>query len=75
MGKIPDIVSDVTFNDISVVGFCETWLSPTQQSPQIKPHHTVFRCDRNIDNNKGGVMFRTISSSNTLLSIEMVLKC
>ena len=38
--------------------FCvtETWLSPLQSSPSLKPDHDVFRCDRSTGNHKGGVL-------------------
>ena len=40
----------------SLLCFCETWLSPTQQIPSIHDSHVSLRCDRITPNNKGGVL-------------------
>ena len=55
MAKLPDIQHDVGISSASILCFCETWLSPSQPSPQILENHTVIRCDRETDNYKGGV--------------------
>ena len=56
IGKLPDIEADISLTNASILGFCETWLSPSQDSPQVRDSHIVLRCDRTIDNNLGGVM-------------------
>ena len=56
IGKLPDIEADISLTNASILGFCETWLSPSQDSPQVRDSHIVLMCDRTIDNNHGGVM-------------------
>ena len=48
--------------------FCETWLSPTQPSPVVSTDHdVVLRCDRSMNDHKGGAM---ICVSNTMKPIS-----
>jgi hypothetical protein len=54
--KLSDIECDTNLENASILGFCETWLSPSHASPQIRDDHVVLRCDRTIDNYHGGVM-------------------
>ena len=54
--KMPDILCDDNLKCASVLCFCETWLSPSHVSPQLSNGHTILRCDRQTDNNKGGVL-------------------
>ena len=57
LNKLPDITNDVNMNCADVVCLCETWLSPTQQIPQLFDGHVNLRCDRShANNNKGGVL-------------------
>ena len=39
-----------------ILCFSETWLSPHQQVQFLKVDHSTFRCDRNEQNTKGGVL-------------------
>lgn len=59
---IADIEADISLTNASILGFCETWLSPSQDSPQIRDSHIVLRCDGTIDNNHGGVMLSVLQS-------------
>ena len=63
--KIPDILCDSNMRAANVLCFCETWLSPSQLSPKICDGHIVVRCDRQSDNNKGGVMMSVDPSVTT----------
>ena len=54
--KLPDILSDNNMACASILCFCETWLSESHAPLQIFNHHTILRCDRQSDNNKGGVL-------------------
>ena len=63
--KIQDILCDSNMKAASVLCFCKTWLSPCQLSPEICFGHTVVRCDRQSDNNKGGVMMSVDPSVTT----------
>ena len=54
--KLPDITNDDSLRNASIQCFCETWLTPSQPSPVIHKNHTAIRCDRETQNNKGGVM-------------------
>ena len=57
LNKLPDITNDVNMICADVVCLCETWLSPTQQIPQLFDGHVNLRCDRShANNNKGGVL-------------------
>ena len=55
LGKLPDLETDCNINNASIMCFCETWLTPTQESPQLRGH-IVLRCDRTIENNHGGIL-------------------
>ena len=66
--KMPDILCDDNLKCASVLCFCETWLSPSHVSPLLPNGHTILRCDRQSDNNKGGVLIGVdpnIRASNT----------
>ena len=66
--KMPDILCDDNLKCASVLCFCETWLNPSHVSPQLSNGHTILRCDRQSDNNKGGVLIGVdpnITASNT----------
>ena len=66
--KMPDILCDDNLKCASVLCFCETWLNPSHVSPQLSNGHTILRCDRQSDNNKGGVLISVdpnITASNT----------
>ena len=39
----------MNLTNASILGFCESWLSPLQDSPNL-------RCDRTVDNSHGGVL-------------------
>ena len=57
LNKLPDITNDENMNCADVVCLCETWLSPTQQIPQLFDGHVNLRCDRShANNNKRGVL-------------------
>ena len=72
VGKLPDIEADTNINNATILGFCETWLSPSQESIHIRDDHVVLRCDRNIDNNHGGVMLSVpqFMSPNNVININ-----
>ena len=55
VAKLPDIQHDIGLNSANILCFCETWLSPSQPSPQILDNHALLRCDRELGNQKGGV--------------------
>ena len=54
--KLNDLKCDVNFQSADVMCFCETWLSPSQQSPPLRDDFISIRSDRIKPNNKGGVM-------------------
>ena len=54
--KLEDIKVDTILENACILGFCETWLAPNQESPFIRQGHTIIRCDRIFDNSHGGVM-------------------
>ena len=54
--KLCDIQQDPITSVIDVFCVTETWLSPLQPSPSLKPDHDLFRCDRSTGNHKGGVL-------------------
>ena len=56
LGKLPDLETDCNITNASIMCFCETWLTPTQASPQLREGQTVLRCDRTIENNHGGIL-------------------
>ena len=69
MGKLPDIEADMSLTNASILAFCETWLSPTQDSPNLREGHVVLRCDRTVDNTHGGVLLsipQSMSPSNVI---------
>ena len=72
VGKLPDVEADNNINNATVLGFCETWLSPSQESIHIRHDHVILRCDRNIDNNHGGVMLSVprFMSPNNVININ-----
>ena len=69
MGKLPDIEADMSLTNASILAFCETWLSPTQDSPNLREGHVVLRCDRTVDNTHGVVLLsipHSMSPSNVI---------
>ena len=54
--KVPDIHHDDSLQSAAIICFTETWLTHRQASPTLADTHTVLRCDRMSDDNKGGVM-------------------
>ena len=40
----------MSLTNASILAFCETWLSSTQDSPHLRQGHVVLRCDRTVDN-------------------------
>ena len=56
VAKLADIEADLELLSADVLGFCETWLSPSQPSPVIKADHVTLRCDRVHNDHKGGSM-------------------
>ena len=64
VAKLPDIQADTELMSANVLCFCETWLSPAQPSPFVSTDHdVVLRCDRSMNDHKGGAM---ICVSNTM---------
>ena len=82
VAKLPDIEADTELRSASVLCFCETWLSPAQPSPVVSTDHDVLRCDRPINDHKGGAMIsvpNTMQPSSTVTfvcnGIESVVTC
>ena len=82
--KMPDILCDDNLKGASVLCFCENWLNLSHVSPQLSNGQTILRCDRQSDNNKGGVLIivdHNITASNTsnLMSVvalkALLLNC
>ena len=62
VAKLSDIEADYELNNANVLCFCETWLTSAQPSPVINASHVVLRCDRAINDHKGGTMLSVPSS-------------
>ena len=83
VAKLPDIQADTDLMSTNVLCFCETWLSPAQPSPVVSTDHdVVLRCDRSMNDHKGGAMIcvsNTMQSSNTVKfvfnGIEILVTC
>ena len=83
VAKLPDIQADTDLMSADVLCFCETWLSPAQPSPVVSTDHdVVLRCDRSMNDHKGGAMIcvsNTMQSSNTVKfvfnGIESLVTC
>ena len=56
IAKMPDILQDNSLNHASILCFCETWLTPSQQTPVVQNNQVAMRCDRASGDNKGGTM-------------------
>ena len=83
VAKLPDIQADTELMSANVLCFCETWLSPTQPSPVVSTDHdVVLRCDRSMNDHKGGAMIcvpYTMEPSSTVTfvqtSVESIVTC
>ena len=62
IAKLSDIEADTELNSASVLCFCETWSSPDQPSPVINSSNIVLRCDRSMNNHKGGTMLSVLNT-------------
>ena len=56
IAKLPDILQDNSLKHASILCFCETWLTPSQQTPIVQNNQVAMRCDRASGDNKGGTM-------------------
>ena len=56
VAKLPDLKQDSDLKSASILCFCETWLAPSQPSPSVQDNHVVLRCDRAMNDTKGGTM-------------------
>ena len=56
IAKMPDILQDNSLKHASILCFCETWLTPSQQTPVVQNNQVAVRCDRASSDNKGGTM-------------------
>ena len=83
VAKLPDIQADTELMSANVLCFCETWLSPAQPSPVVSTDHdVVLRCDRSMNDHKGGAMVcvpNTMEPSSTVTfvqtSVESIVTC
>ena len=77
--KLPDIQADTELMSANVLCFCETWLSPAQPSPVVSTDHdVVLRCDRSINDHKGGAMIcvsNTMQPSSTMTFVANGIEC
>ncbi len=76
--KLPDIQADSTFNNANVLCFCDTWLTPAQPSPAITTNHVVLRCDRALNDHKGGAMISvdcTLQPSRPVTFVSNGIEC
>lgn len=72
VAKLADIQADYELMSATVLCFCETWLSPAQPSPVIKANHVVLRCDRVMNDHKGGTMLSVPSNMQPSRSATVV---
>ena len=56
VAKLVDIKADLELHNANVLCFCETWLSPEEATPLLNPEHVALRCDREVNDHKGGTM-------------------
>lgn len=85
--KLSDLEKDPIMDIVDILCITETWLSPLQPSPLLKPDHDVFRCDRSTGNHKGGVLLSvprsyypiqtslTLQESSVYLSVTLPTRC
>ena len=59
--KLPDLKNDSLMSTVDILCFSETWLSQQYSTENfVKLNYSVFRCDRTIENTKGGVLIATL---------------
>ena len=56
VSKLDDIKCDTFLQSVDILCICETWLTPSQQTPNVIDGHNVIRRDRTNGNRGGGLM-------------------
>ena len=54
---------------VDVLSICETWLTLSQQTPNVIDDGTVIRCDRTCGSRGGGLMI--VCKNNVLYDFEL----
>ena len=78
VAKLPDVEADHDLRSANVLCFCETWLSSVQPSPVVNKEHVVLRCDRLLNDHKGGAMISVhniIQVSGTVTFVSTGIEC
>ena len=73
-----DTQSDQELCSANVLCFCETWLSPAQTTPVVNTDHVVLRCDRALNDHKGGTMIsvpHTMQPSRPVTFVSNGIEC
>jgi hypothetical protein len=61
--KMTDILSDTCLNNAKALCLCESWLSSGDVIPSLRDNHVTFRCDRSLNNHKGGVLISVVQEA------------